>query len=154
MEILFVCTGNTCRSPMAEGILNRLNLEEGLNLKAQSAGIFASNNGSISTRAVEALKEIQIDIDKYTSKSIDSINIKSMDLILAMGNSHKNFLLERYPEIEDRIFLLNEYAFARDEDIEDPFGGDLEKYKIVRDQIYKAILEIIRREKDENRNRQ
>lgn len=153
MEILFVCTGNTCRSPMAEGILNYLSFKEDLNFKAKSAGIFARQGGDISPNSIESMKELDMDISHYKSKSIESLELEDMDLILVMGKSHKEFLVNRYPHLQEKVFLLNQYAFGKNQDIQDPFGGDLEDYKSVVDEIYNAILEIIRRTKDENRYR-
>ena len=131
---------------MAQGIFNDLCHKHGLKSKAISAGIFAENGGPISAKAVEALREFGIDISNYKSKTIESINLEKMDFLLVMGKSHKNFLIDRYPHIGEKIFLLNEYAFYEKKDIEDPFGGDLQVYKSARDEIHRAILEIIRRE--------
>lgn len=138
---------------MAEGIFNDLCHKYGLKLKAKSAGIFADEGTPVSIKSVEALKELNIDISSYNSKSIETIDLEKIDLVLVMGKNHKRLLIEKYPHIVDRIFLLNEYAFDEKKDIEDPFGGDLEVYRLARDQIYRGITEIIRREKDDNRHR-
>lgn len=153
MEILFVCTGNTCRSPMAEAILKYLSKKNNLDLNAKSAGIFARENGPIAINSIEVMRDFDIDISNYTSNSIDNLDFNDIDIILTMGKSHKEILIDRYPYLRKKIFLLNDYAFGIEEDIRDPFGGDLREYKSVLDEIYKAILAIIRSENGENRNR-
>lgn len=137
---------------MAQGILNDLGKKYKVNIRGNSAGIFATENGPISEKAIEAMKKINVDISNYNSKSLNSINLNNMDLILVMGKNHKNFIIDKYPNTIGRIFLLNEYAFNKNKDIEDPFGGSLMEYEIARDEIYMAIKEIIRREKHDNWN--
>lgn len=143
MNILFVCTGNTCRSPMAEGILRDLAREKGLDIRVKSAGIFALDGGDIAGNAVEVLRDIDIDISNNKSSSISEELVKEANIVLAMSNTHRESLLLKFPFMKNKIFLLNEFAFGKNKDIEDPFGGSKEYYERARDEIYKAIVEII-----------
>lgn len=138
---------------MGEGILNYLSEKKNLNIRAKSAGVFVMRPGPIAMNSVKALNELNIDISHYNSKSVEDIDFANIDLILVMGKAHKDLLIDKMPHMIGKIFLLNEYAFNKIEDVEDPFGGDFNRYKLVRDEIYMAINEIIRREEDENRNR-
>lgn len=142
MRVLFVCTGNTCRSPMAEGILKDILGERKTDIEVHSAGIFAGEDGPISEHSIEAMKEIGIDISDYRSKSIDEDRIKKSDIILTMGNSHKRFIEEKYELAIGKTFTLLEYVYGFKSDIVDPYGGDLDIYKQTRDEIYQAIREL------------
>lgn len=142
MHILFVCTGNTCRSPMAEGILRDIAKKSNLDIEVSSAGIFAQDGGDISSNAIEVMKEIGIDISSYKSKSIDEDALKNADVILTMGHSHKLFIEEKYEAYKDKVFTLLEYVYGFKSDIVDPYGGDLSIYKGTRDEIYQAIREM------------
>lgn len=143
MKILFICTGNTCRSPMAEGILNHLAKEKNLNLSSKSAGIYAFDGDNVSPNAVKALSYIGIDIKDKKSMQVHKDLIEEADLILTMSNSHKKQLLMRFPFAENKVFLLNEYAFETIKDIEDPYGRGELVYKEACDEIYKAIEKIV-----------
>lgn len=143
MNILFVCTGNTCRSPMAEGLMNSLAKEKDLDIIAKSGGIFALSGGRIADNSIEALKEIDIDISQNRSQIINGKLIDEADIILTMSEDHKENLKLNFPNVNEKIFLLNEYAFNIEKDVGDPYGGNLSEYKIARDEIYKAVEAII-----------
>lgn len=145
MEILFVCTGNTCRSPMAEGILKDLSYKNNLNIQVYSAGIFALE-GDISSNSITALDKIGIDISDYKAKPITNNMLQSADLVLTMSKSHKEYLLHQHPNYEDKIFTLKEYVYKNDEDIMDPYGGDLKLYLEVRNDILKSIMDLLKKE--------
>lgn len=142
LNVLFICTGNTCRSPMAEGILKTIAKEKGLNIVSKSAGIFANEGSPASENAVLTMGDIGIDIKTHRSRFASKELIDESDIILTMTKSHKDILVDNYPEKQYKIFLLNEYAFSRKKDIQDPFGGDIYMYEMARDEIIEAIKKI------------
>ncbi len=143
MNILFICTGNTCRSPMAEGILKDLAEKRGLDIEVKSAGLVGIDDGDISRDAISVLKDIDIDISNIKSKAISEDLVRKADLILTMSQRHKGNLLLKFPFIKDKIFLLNEYAFNMNKDIVDPFGMGRKYYEETRNEIYMAIEKIL-----------
>ena len=134
-KIVFVCTGNTCRSPMAEGILRDL---AGDKVSVSSAGI-AAGISTASKKSVDAMAEIGIDISGHTSKQLTPDMMAEADLILTMTKAHKMILVMSQPEFKEKIMTLSEWA-ETDEDVSDPYGGDLDKYRNCRDQI-KGLIE-------------
>lgn len=142
MKVLFICTGNTCRSPMAEGILKSIAKEKNLNIEVKSAGVFAMDGENAAKNAIAALNKHKIDISNHKSQSVTRELVDEADLILTMSRSHRDTLLLNYPYIEDKVFLLNEYALKKDKDIIDPFGRDLHNYEVTRDEIIKALNKI------------
>lgn len=142
MKVLFVCTGNTCRSAMAEGLLKDIAKKKNLNIEVKSAGVFAFDGDEASKNAVLALKDMDIDIENHRSQSVSKELVEDADLILTMSKSHRESLIMNYPQMADKIFLLNKYAFDEDKDIVDPFGRDIHNYEITRDEILKALKNI------------
>lgn len=142
MKVLFICTGNTCRSPMAEGILKKIAREKGLDIEAASSGIFADRGSSAALNAIDSLADIGIDIRKHASQGVTEDIIDKSDLILTMTASHKDILVSNYPDKKYKIFMLNEYAFGKEKDIQDPFGGNKAIYDMARDEIIYAIEKI------------
>lgn len=130
-KVLFVCTGNTCRSPMAEAIFNRIAKEKGICAEAESAGLFA-DGGCASENSVAVLKELGIDIEGRKSRQVTTEMIEKADLVLTMSASHKAALMKLGG---DKVKTLAEYAGAA-EDVTDPFGGSAEIYRQCRDLIY------------------
>lgn len=107
--ILFVCTGNTCRSPMAEGILRLKAREKNIPLTISSAGVAAADGGPISSHARQVLQDKEIE-DSIQSKPVTEEAVQWAELILTMTMSHKRALIERYPHAADKIFTLKEYT--------------------------------------------
>ena len=145
MRIIFICTGNTCRSPMAEGILKDLAIKNNLDIKVQSAGVYAGKNNNAADFAIEAMKDIGINISNHKSDQVNGELLDKTDLVLTMSNSHKKQILSQYPSINGKVFLLNEFAYGEERDIEDPFGAPLRYYEKARDEIYKAVEEIVKK---------
>lgn len=143
MKILFVCTGNTCRSPMAEGILRYIAKEQGLDIEVTSAGIAVYENAYAAINSIDVMKAIDIDISDHKSNQVDKNLIEDADLILTMSSGHKYAILSKFPLYEDKIYNLLEYAYDMDKDVADPYGGSLETYEKTRDEIYRAIVDIV-----------
>ena len=133
MKILFVCTGNTCRSPMAGAIAEQL---LGDKYKIYSAGLMAMPNSRASAHAVTIMAERQIDLSKHKSRLVSEELLTEMDLVLAMTESHKGALINSIP---DKVFTLGEYAGCQTS-VTDPFGGNLDEYRACADEIYKLLL--------------
>lgn len=128
MHILFICTGNTCRSPMAEGYFRYLVSESTRkDITISSAGTFAGDGEPASVNSVKALKEIGIDISQHRSKALNREMLDRADLIIAMTQSHKQYIGQLNPKALKKTKLLGEYSNAGD-DIADPFGGSSEVY--------------------------
>lgn len=125
MNIYFVCTGNTCRSPMAEAILKSKNIE---NVNVRSAGISAFNGGDISHNAALALEQHGI-VHNHKSQAVTPDDMKWANLVLTMTSAHRNILKEVFPQYEEKIFTLKEFVESSSTpDISDPFGGNLSLY--------------------------
>jgi len=112
-RILFVCTGNTCRSPMAEALLKGLAHEKGLMIAVRSAGISTINGMSVSSNALNSLQRRGIQ-HQGSSSIVQAEAIEWADLILTMTSGHKRQLLQLYPDVMDKIFTLKEYAYIDD----------------------------------------
>ena len=136
MNVLFVCTGNTCRSPMAAALFNKIATEKDLDVRIESAGIFAEEGAPASTEAIIVMKEYDIDLLGHHAQPINTELLENSDVILTMTAAHK-MLLEQYAE--GKVFTLSEYADL-DDDIDDPFGGDVEEYKECADELYNTLL--------------
>jgi len=109
MNILFVCTGNTCRSPMAEGLFRTMAAKAGLQVAVKSAGVAAADGMPMSRHAQTALSKRGIK-STFASKLVQDDLIRWADLVLTMTMNHKRALLERFPEAVDKTFTLKEYG--------------------------------------------
>lgn len=137
MNILFVCTGNTCRSPMAEGLLRVMAAKEDKDIVTLSAGLFTAPGGRVSPYAEKAVKDV-VDISQHQSRPLTKALLDAADLVLGLSSDHKNVLLRQFPDMKDKIMTLGEWA-GTNEDVPDPFGGTQEEYNECASQI-KTLL--------------
>jgi len=144
--ILFICTGNICRSPMAEGIFRQASQGRG-NYRVGSAGLGAMEGQPPSAHAVEAVKELGIDISNQRSRMLTSALVAQADYIFGMTHSHVDTVMLLYPQAAEKTFLLREFDDTLDpfeKDISDPIGGSYEIYVNCRDQIEQGIVSLLR----------
>jgi protein-tyrosine-phosphatase len=136
-KILFVCTGNTCRSPMAAALMNKLLEERGImQVIAESAGLAANEGGRASKNAVIAAGEAGADLSGHRARAVTRALIEGSDGIYAMSPGHRAALAAAYPAAAGRIKLLGS-------GIPDPYGGDINIYRRCRDDIIAALEGII-----------
>jgi protein-tyrosine-phosphatase len=141
-KVLFVCTGNTCRSPMAETLFRHRAGD--IEWEASSAGTFAMPGSPASENSIAAMKELGIDISNHRSQPLTSELVNSVDLIITMTAGHRAQILDIFPEVEDRVFLINAFGTSKvPADVSDPFGGSLSAYTQIRDEIDRALSDLI-----------
>ncbi len=140
LMVLFVCTGNTCRSPMAEAIFRRLAAErlgcrpdeiERHGVVVASAGISAWAGSRASPNAIEAMTEIGCDLGGHESQPLTEPLVRQADVILTMTAAHRAAILAQFPEAGGRVTMLSPDR----QDVLDPIGGSLETYRRCAGQI-------------------
>lgn len=151
-SVLFVCSGNTCRSPMAEALL----AAKMPHLAVSSAGLTTVPGLPASIGAIDAMDAYGLNLDYHRSRQLSSYLLADADLVLCMGQSHKQTIVSALPELAGKVFTLGEFA-GDEQDIADPFGGDAEEYAACAAQIAalveKAAQRIAEKSKDEQKSK-
>src|SRR5438094_78580 len=144
--ILFVCTGNVCRSPMAEGLFRHAVKGRG-DFRVLSAGVGAIEGQPPRPYAVQVLRELGIDISQQRSRMLTAEVVNQADYIFGMTHGHVDAINLLYPHAAEKTFLLREFDETLDvfeKDISDPIGGSYEVYLDCRDQIEQGIASMLK----------
>ena len=148
-NVLFICTGNICRSPMAEGLLRQMS---GGRVEVDSAGLGAGRGQQPSAHAIRVLKEEGIDISEIRSQPVSAHLLEKADHIFTMTRDHLDMLLLLFPEMaaKARLLRFDEAAKGGRADVTDPIGGTRETYESCKEDIKRAmprVMELITGEK-------
>ena len=141
MKIMFICTGNICRSAMAHVMLEDKAKKQNKDIEVYSCGVYAQNGDIPTDEAIETMEEYQIDLKKHRATNIRSSKIEDMDIILCATTSHKNNVINMYPNVKEKVYTMKEYAGydKNDMDIKDPWGYGIEVYRKCATEIEDCI---------------
>ena len=144
--VVFICTANICRSPMAEKLFEEAIEKSGTKKKIQvfSAGISAMDGDRASENSVIACEEVGLDLSDHQSSSLTRATIENSSAIFCMTETHRA-LLNMYFEIPEQspIFLMREFVEEGSKELPDPFGQNLEAYRTCRDNMKEAIPSLV-----------
>ncbi|MGH2620948.1 MAG: low molecular weight protein arginine phosphatase [Anaerolineales bacterium] len=135
-SVLFVCSANMCRSPMAEALLGKLIGERGetAEWRIESAGVGATEGQPATGNTQLVAAERGMDLSRHHSKPATRATLEPFPLVLVMDEGHRRRLREAAPELADRVYLLSEMVGLSSE-VWDPVGGEIENYRAMADQI-------------------
>jgi len=137
-SVLFVCTANICRSPIASALLLAKLGREGEEWKVGSAGTWALVGESAVQKVVEVLSERGLDISSHRAQMVERDLISQYNLVLTMEQGHKEALQVEFPELSARIFMLSEMLGLK-YDIKDPIGGPLYEFEETAKEIERIL---------------
>ena len=139
-NILFVCTGNSCRSVMAEGLFKHLLGDRAGDFSVGSAGVSAMDGFHASPDTVEVMRENGVDVSDHQSRRLNAAMVRTADRIFVMEQGHKEAILRTWPEAREKTHLLTEYSTEKgvDRDIPDPMthpGSYENVFRLIRDGV-------------------
>lgn len=157
-RVLFLCTGNICRSPLAEGVLRHmLDAELAGRVDVASAGVAAMPGQPASTNGVMACAELGVDISGHRARMLTRDLIETTDLVLAMEEHHRMAAVKLAPREAGKIHLLSQYAAGSEGNapigVDDPIGGDLDEYRSTLREIRRYIEQALPRIREAVRER-
>ena len=140
-SVLFVCSANQCRSPIAEALFKNIVLErdEENEWKIASAGVWAATGIPATDNACAVMEERGLDISAHLSQPTSQDLLGEYQLVLVMEKAHKETLQAHYSKFADRIVLFRNLV-GDDRDFEDPVGGSLDRYRGAAEEL-EAVLE-------------
>ena len=150
MKIMFICTGNICRSAMAHWLLKQKLKDEKIEgIEVYSCGIYAQDGDIPTYEAKRVMQdEYGIDISGHRATNIKNSKIKEMNLILCATSSHKMAVIDMYPELKEKVYTMKEYVnynrkYHDEIDIKDPWGYDIETYRSCVAEIEECVNGIL-----------
>ena len=149
IHVTFICTGNICRSAMAEGYLKYRIKEIGKETEVvvNSAGVYAMQGEESPTNAKCAIEKYGANINSHTATTLERANLSQATHILVMTERHKKDVISRYPNVADKVKLLGEYAKDKKyKEIDDPWGYSFEVYEKCAKEIVDSIEGFIEKE--------
>lgn len=146
-SIMFICTGNICRSPMAHAYMQKrlYDLNKQNEYIISSCGTNAIYGQCATDNAIESMKKYDIDLTRHRATSIEDSNILDYDIILVLTKNHKREVLQIYPSLNEKMFTLKEYVNNEEmyKDIDDPWGLDINVYNATAKDIVENIDKLI-----------
>ncbi len=146
-NILFICTANVCRSPMAEAIFNALAEEKGLDWQATSAGVAALEGEDITPNARAALEEVGIYPAGHSARQVGEAMLEEAELVLVMSSRQVGVLHRSFASLSDKVYILPGYATdtSSKEGIPDPYGHTMTTFRASVRQLIGYIEKVVER---------
>ena len=138
MKILFVCTGNTCRSPLAQAVLQEKIDKENLDIEVDSAGVCCGFGEPMSENTSAIIESMEI-FFTHTSQPVTQKLVESSDMVVAMTRNHKAYLKGLVDE--KKLFCIDD--ITHNGDIDDPYGKDIQVYRLVEKQLRDSMNAVI-----------
>ena len=149
MKIMFICTGNTCRSAMGQALMKKRVKELNKDIEVYSCGIYAAAGESSTNHAIQVMRNYGVDLSSHRAIDIHKSDIKEMDLILCATSSNEKSVLGLYPELKEKVYTIKEYSEYNpnglDQDINDPYGGSMELYQKCAEELAECIEMILKK---------
>ena len=147
-KVMFVCTGNICRSAMAHHYLEKRvhDLSKENEIYVSSCGTSALEGDVSTPNAIEVMKKYGVDLRAHRAKDMFNADIETFDIILCMTQRHKYNLLAYFPKLKDKVFTLKEYVLGQDiknVDIDDPWGYGIKIYEDCASQIVDCVDKLL-----------
>ncbi len=136
--ILFVCTGNICRSPMAAALFQARAQREGTDVRAESAGTWGVDGQPASLFAQQVMQTRGISLDKHVARTVTREMLQAADLVIAMTRSQRDALVAEFPFVRSKLRLLSQVT-GLEYDIADPYGKPREAYELCADDLAQLI---------------
>ncbi|NLF44575.1 MAG: low molecular weight protein arginine phosphatase [Syntrophomonadaceae bacterium] len=142
-KILLVCSGNTCRSPMAQAMLQQmLHDTQNKEITVKSAGLFTSDGLPASEAARLVMEEMGLDLSGHTSQKVNEALMAEAELVLTMTEEQRQILAEAFPQKKQQIFTLVEFTGQPGRDIDDPYGMGWENYRKVSEELKEILMRL------------
>ena len=142
-KICFVCHANICRSFGAEAILNNLAKKEGRDdITAISRGIYAQDFYSVPDKLWSFLESKGINKTDHKSTLLTKQDLETCDLILTMTQDQKEYILDKFAQFTDKVFMLQEYVYDKEDEVKDPISFSTSSFNKVMEKIYQTVCDL------------